>query len=347
MSSPNPDEIRSVPLTVVGGWLGAGKTTLIREIMSQMMANSMRVALIQNEFSDGGMDKPSLTDSENGQVFDNFVELAQGCICCSVKSDFIGALERLVGMCRFDYMILECSGLADPGEVAAMLWVDQALQVPVHLDGIVTVLDGANLSQQSSNATPNELLSLQRQIAYADRLVLNKTDLISIAEGDSLLSKIKEINITAPVLTTVRGDISYQQLTNLSAYNIKDASVLSSSLCFHDHSITALVLGPYDESFAFNMDKVNQWLGLILWDQLEENPEYPWTIYRIKGIVNSVNDPNRIHIQSVQRLFDCESGLPWTQDDSPFTKLILIGRNLDKAVLYDGLMRCAMPKLQH
>ncbi|SPQ98767.1 unnamed protein product (mitochondrion) [Plasmodiophora brassicae] len=151
----------SVPLTVVGGWLGSGKTTLVNAMMSMLAEQGHRVALIQNEFSEAGMD-PTVTDADSGQVFDNLIELAKGCVCCTVKSDLLGALQKLVDLNRFTYYILECSGLADPGRIASIFWVDEELEIPIHLDAILTVVDAAHCLDQLS---ASEGHCLERQIA--------------------------------------------------------------------------------------------------------------------------------------------------------------------------------------
>ncbi|XXQ36046.1 CobW C-terminal domain-containing protein [Plasmodiophora brassicae] len=330
----------SVPLTVVGGWLGSGKTTLVNAMMSMLAEQGHRVALIQNEFSEAGMD-PTVTDADSGQVFDNLIELAKGCVCCTVKSDLLGALQKLVDLNRFTYYILECSGLADPGRIASIFWVDEELEIPIHLDAILTVVDAAHCLDQLS---ASEGHCLERQIAYADRIIVNKTDLISSeTKRASLLKRLSEINVMAPIRSCERAQgLQLPDLTGLNAYATSSAELLERQLsvpasCSHDHSIGAVVLGPFVD-VRVDQNALTRWLAEILWDE-DDEAVYGWTIFRVKGVVPGDNG-RRVHVQAVQKLFDTDEGAPLDPSTKPFVKFVVIGRNLKQDLLESGLRQC-------
>ena len=157
----------TVPVTIITGFLGAGKTTLLRHVLSE--PHGLKIAVIQNELSATAGLEASTVRGPNGECFDDWVELANGCVCCAVRDDLVVAIERLMEVKgRFDYVLVETTGMADPGPVAATFWVDDALESPLRLDGIVAVADAQHLHRQLHT------LECCRQVASADAVLLNK-----------------------------------------------------------------------------------------------------------------------------------------------------------------------------
>lgn len=142
---PQLVESKDVPLTLITGFLGSGKSTLVRSCMSQLADRGIRVAYIQNEFS--GVEESPIVKSSDGEIFSDFMELANGCVCCTVKTDFVLAIEELLKRRKFDHIFVECSGDADPSPVIALFWVDEELDLGVYLDSVICVVDSKNFKK--------------------------------------------------------------------------------------------------------------------------------------------------------------------------------------------------------
>eukprot|EP00493_Phyllostaurus_siculus_P026893 UN27239 len=156
MANVNKDEkqTKAIPLTIVTGFLGSGKTTLIHSLLEALTSEGKRVAIIQNEFGDStdGVENAFMTGSD-GSVFTNVVELANGCVCCTVRDNFALAVEQLASQKKYDYLLLECSGMADPGKIIAMFWIDPDLEADIYLDGVLSVVDGKYLCSYMKKQT--------------------------------------------------------------------------------------------------------------------------------------------------------------------------------------------------
>uniref|UniRef100_A0A8C2KES9 COBW domain containing n=1 Tax=Cyprinus carpio TaxID=7962 RepID=A0A8C2KES9_CYPCA len=171
-----------IPVTIITGYLGAGKTTLLNYILTEQ--HNKRIAVILNEFGEGSALEKSLAVSQAGELYEEWLELRNGCLCCSVKDNGLKAIENLMEKKgKFDYILLETTGLADPGAVASMFWVDAELGSDVYLDGIVTVIDAKYGMQHLTEEKPEGLINeAARQIALADLTIINKTDLVNDSE---------------------------------------------------------------------------------------------------------------------------------------------------------------------
>lgn len=214
---------RVVPVTVITGFLGSGKTTLVRHILTG--GHGYRIAVILNEYGeDTGIESSFVQDQQGLQGRDGeWIELTNGCMCCSVKNDFVVALEALLGRKDgFDYIVIETTGLANPGPIAAALWTDDEVEARVHLDSVVTVVDALNINRQLHEQRPGGAVNeAQLQIAYADLVILNKLDLaeeeaITRAEAD-----IRAINSTVSILRTERAQVDLDMLLNRNGYTHK------------------------------------------------------------------------------------------------------------------------------
>ena len=251
MSDDATLETASVPVTIITGFLGAGKTTLLKHVLAS--PHGLRIAVIQNELSAAQGLETSSVIGPNGETFDEWLELSNGCVCCAVRDDLVNGIEQLMSVRgRFDYILVETTGMADPGPVAESFWLDRELESPLRLDGIVTVVDGLNLPRQLGE------LEACRQIGCADAILLNKTDLVLdaarseleaapalISDGrtieeaaeercsahiNALLSHLSELNALAPVLRTTRSQVSLHSILHLGAFDASRPIAFASSV---------------------------------------------------------------------------------------------------------------------
>ncbi|XP_054948196.1 zinc-regulated GTPase metalloprotein activator 1A-like isoform X8 [Pan paniscus] len=193
-----------IPVTIITGYLGAGKTTLLNYILTEQ--HSKRVAVILNEFGEGSALEKSLAVSQGGELYEEWLELRNGCLCCSVKDSGLRAIENLMQKKgKFDYILLETTGLADPGAVASVFWVDAELGSDIYLDGIITIVDSKYGLKHLTEEKPDGLINeATRQVALADIILINKTDLVPEEDVKKLRTTIRSINGLGQILETQR-----------------------------------------------------------------------------------------------------------------------------------------------
>ncbi|NP_001386734.1 zinc-regulated GTPase metalloprotein activator 1A isoform 13 [Homo sapiens] len=196
-----------IPVTIITGYLGAGKTTLLNYILTEQ--HSKRVAVILNEFGEGSALEKSLAVSQGGELYEEWLELRNGCLCCSVKDSGLRAIENLMQKKgKFDYILLETTGLADPGAVASMFWVDAELGSDIYLDGIITIVDSKYGLKHLTEEKPDGLINeATRQVALADAILINKTDLVPEEDVKKLRTTIRSINGLGQILETQRSSL--------------------------------------------------------------------------------------------------------------------------------------------
>ncbi|NMH98822.1 CobW family GTP-binding protein [Pseudonocardia acidicola] len=320
-----------IPVTVLTGFLGSGKTTLLNRILTDR--HGLRIAVIENEFGEVGVDDALVLDAEE-EVF----EMNNGCICCTVRGDLIrilGALLRRKD--RFDAILVETTGLADPAPVAQTFFVDDTLRAQLRLDAIVTVVDAkhvlAHLDEVKPDGVENEAVE---QIAFADRIVLNKTDLVGPGEIAEVTGRIRAVNASAAVLPAVRADVDLRQILDVRAFDLD--TVLADEPDFldpdaehqHDQSVTSVGI---EADGAVDVPRLNDWLGTLLG---RRGPD----LFRSKGVLNLAGDDRRYVFQGVHMLHDGELGAPWRETESRRNRMVFIGRNLDRAELEAGFRAC-------
>ena len=233
----------SVPITIVTGFLGSGKTTLLNYILTAK--HGKRIAVIENEFGDEiGVESLIAKDGANGEWFDEFFSLGNGCICCSVKDDLVNTLERLLERKdKFDYILIETTGMANPGPLASTFWLDDELESQMHLDGVITIVDSKNILRRISEKAKKSGKACNEatlQIAYADILMLNKMDLVTDAkEITNVISEIKQINNVANIYKTTKSEIDLDLILNVKAFHAKQVKEDALNLTYdneeHDH----------------------------------------------------------------------------------------------------------------
>ena len=319
-----------VPVTVVTGFLGSGKTTLVNYILSEN--HGKRIAVIENEFGEIGIDDALVIDAEE-EIF----EMNNGCICCTVRGDLIRILGTLMKRRdKFDYILVETTGLADPAPVAQTFFVDEEIRAQLRLDAIVTVVDAKHLAihlfEEKEEGIENEALE---QLAFADRVLINKIDLVNEEELLLVEKQIRSINAGASLVRTQMSKVDLDWVLNARAFELSrvlevDPQFLEESEHMHDQSITSVgieVDGPVD------LEKINDWLGWLLREKGTE-------IFRMKGILNINGSENRFVFQGVHMLFDGQPDRAWRTDETRVNKMIFIGRNLDRDDLNSRFRAC-------
>ncbi|KAF8713344.1 Cobalamin synthesis protein cobW C-terminal domain, partial [Rhizoctonia solani] len=340
-----PKQAIKVPLTIITGFLGSGKSTFLKYVLTEK--HGYRIAIIMNEFGDTadieGRAISVSSPDEPASLATEFLELANGCLCCSVKDSGAAAIENLMRkQGAFDYIMLETTGLADPGPIAAMFWQNEDFSEDIALDGVVCVVDGVfGLKELTSE---NRLAS-RRQIALADVLLVNKMDLASSNGGDiqELEQQIRALNPTAPLIQTTHGRVDLSKVLNTGAYNSFKAGndqkldvhahaedhTHDGDDC-HQHDIESIssVQVAIPALSETQLAKLDEWIRLVLWEKLIPDVE----VLRCKGIYHTENGKSYI-LQGVQTLYDVTE-LPESDSDigSGKGKVVLIGRGLSKNI---------------
>ncbi|MFC0552338.1 CobW family GTP-binding protein [Planotetraspora thailandica] len=319
-----------VPVTVLTGFLGSGKTTLVNRILTEQ--HGLRIAVIENEFGEVGIDDALVLDAEE-EIF----EMNNGCICCTVRGDLIrilGALMRKRD--RFDHILIETTGLADPAPVAQTFFMDDEIAAQLRLDAIVTLVDAAHLLQHLDEVKPegveNEAVE---QIAFADRVVLNKTDLVRQETIDEVVSRIRAVNALVEIIPAQHAEIDLRRVLDVGAFDLDrvlkdDPAFLTETEHQHDATVTSVgidVPGELDE------DRLNGWLGNLLRTKGAD-------IFRSKGIVAIAGESRQYVFQGVHMLLDGEFGRDWREDETRRNRLVFIGRNLDREALERAFADC-------
>jgi G3E family GTPase len=351
---------RKVPITIVTGYLGAGKTTLLNYILT--VQHGKKIAVILNEFGNTADIEKSLTVNQDNQSTTEWIPLANGCICCSVKDSGVAALESLVDREQnFDYILLETTGVADPGNIAPMFWLDEGLGSSIYLDGIVTVVDAKNILKSLDEPAPEEvpdsedtakyhdhqtplLTTAHLQISHADVIILNKIDLVSEEQLLAVQSRISSINSLARTKLTKHSHVDSLSGTilDLNAYstfpNASDTSsttipdLTSKGHSHLDPTISTLTI-PLQQYDPQKLPLLLAWLELLLWDaeDNQQGRERKYEVHRTKGIVHCTDGTSRI-VQGVREIFELIEipSPPEAGEGEPFEgKIVFIGRNLD------------------
>ncbi|WP_325895377.1 CobW family GTP-binding protein [Grimontia sp. NTOU-MAR1] len=319
------DRTEQVPVTVLTGFLGAGKTTLLNRILTEK--HGYRYAVIVNEFGEEGIDNDLVVDADE-EVF----EMNNGCICCTVRGDLIRILSGLIKRAgQFDAIIVETTGLADPAPVIQTFFVDQDVAERTRLDAIVTVADAVHLNSQLA-----EHHEADEQIAFADVILLNKTDLAEAGDVEKVEARIRKSNPSARIIRTARCDAPLNEIIGLEAFSLErvmefEPDFLESGHAHeHDNDVTSL---SFTTDTPLDLEKFERWFGRLL--QLHGQD-----ILRSKGILDFAGQEQRYVFQGVHMLMDGSMMGAWPEGKPRSSRMVFIGRNLNSMELKEGFEAC-------
>ncbi len=340
-----------IPCTILTGFLGAGKTTLLNRILNEN--HPYKIAVIENEFGPENIDGALLVQDSAEQI----VEMTNGCICCTVRGDLIEALttlanKRTAGTLHFDRIVIETTGLADPGPVAQTFFMDDTVAQHYMVDAIVTVVDALHGMQQLDQHE-----EARRQAGFADKLLLAKTDLVDAAPLAALRARLTRINSRAPIVTAHFGQVPIEAILDLRGFNLNeridlaqdaehDHSSCSCAHCGHDHGAAHHtghhhVTHHADDiaAFSFTSDRpfdIEQ-LQVFLETMLQVYGEH---MLRYKGVLYVQGAHGKVFFQGIHQLIGSDIGPAWRENEPRLSKMVFIGKNLPKSVFITGLEQC-------
>jgi G3E family GTPase len=349
-----------IPSTILTGFLGAGKTTLLNRILQEQ--HGLRIAVIENEFGQENIDNEILVRDAGEQI----VEMNNGCICCTVRGDLIVALtnlaqKRAAGELQFDRVVIETTGLANPGPVSQTFFVDEEVGAHYLLDAVVTVVDARHAMDQLDQHE-----EAQRQVGFADKILLSKTDLVDAAALDALKARIRRINPRAPISTSDFGRAPIGDVLDLRGFNLNDKLELDPDFlgaaehehehghahgpdCGHDHAhehteacghdhhhshhtddIAAFV---FKSDRAFDPERLDQFLGSMV-------QVFGPSMLRYKGVLLMEGADRKVVFQGVHQIMGSDLGAKWAENEPRGSKMVFIGKNLPQDVFIRGLEQC-------
>ena len=314
-----------IPVTILTGFLGSGKTTLLNYILKQ--PHGHRIAVIENEFGEAGIDNELLIQDQGEQI----IEMNNGCICCTVRGDLVRILgelaaKRKAGTVKFDRVVIETTGLADPAPVAQTFFVDEDVIQNYMLDAIVTLVDAKHAPRQL-----DEHHEAQEQVGFADRILLTKTDLVDTAQVQALRQRLTHMNPRAKIAESRKGVAALEDLLDIRGFNLNaileiEPDFLSDVEHEHDDDITSFV---FRETRPMDLEKIEDFLSAIV-------QVYGAKLLRYKGILNIAGLEQRVVFQGVHMLMGSDLGAPWKGGEVRESKMVFIGKDMPRDELEKG-----------
>ncbi|NLJ50607.1 MAG: GTP-binding protein [Alcaligenaceae bacterium] len=339
---------RMVPVTILTGFLGAGKTTLLKRILTEF--HGQRIAVIENEFGPESIDNELLVQESEEQI----IELNNGCICCTVRGDLLRTLsdlrqKREKGDINFDRVVIETTGMANPGPVCQTFFMDDFVAEYYRLDGVITIVDAKHGMEVLDRQT-----EAQAQVGFADRILISKKDLVSDKEYEALRQRLIQMNPQVSISAVHFGETDLNELLDMKGFNLNSALEIDPDFlkaeedshhhdhdhecddhCEHEHhhhhddEIGAFV---FNSDRPFDPSKLEEFLGGLV-------QFYGPEMYRYKGILYIKGIRQRMLLQGVHMLLGTEPGKAWGKE-KPYNKLVFIGKKLPKDVFLAGLENC-------
>ena len=354
-----------IPVTILTGFLGSGKTTLLKRVLTE--AHGQKIAVIENEFGEENIDNEILVNDTN----ENIIQMNNGCICCSIREDLRETLQLLAskkrqGLLDFERVVIETTGLADPGPVAQTFFMDEEIAEQYLLDSILTLVDAKHAATQL-----NDRQEARRQVGFADQIFISKTDLVAAAEVEALMHRLKHMNPRAPQKAVHFGEVSLAEVFDLRGFNLNakldiDPDFLKDETHDHGHdhgheSHDDHVHGEHcdhpshqDEpaghghhhhhdddvkSFVFKSDKpfdparLEDFLGAVV-------NIYGPRMLRYKGVLHMKGTDRKVIFQGVHQLMGSDLGPAWGADEARGSKMVFIGIDLPRDIFLQGLTQC-------
>jgi G3E family GTPase len=344
-----------IPATILTGFLGSGKTTLLKRVLTE--AHGQKIAVIENEFGNESIDNDILVQDTQG---DQIIQLNNGCVCCSIREDLRTTLADLAarrrkGEITFDRVVIETTGLADPGPVAQTFFMDDEIAETYLLDSVLTLVDAKHGSQQLDDRQ-----EARRQIGFADQIFFSKTDLVDAQATDALMHRVKHMNPRAPMHKVHFGEVPIADVFDLRGFNLNakldiDSEFLKADGHDHDHDhehhdhdhehgehcdhphhhahdddVKSFV---FKSDKAFNAGKLEDFLGSIV-------QVYGPKMLRYKGVLNMKGTDRKVIFQGVHQLMGSDLGPKWAPGEKKTSKMVFIGIDLPREVFLKGLEQC-------
>ena len=314
-----------IPATVVTGFLGSGKTTLINRILREQ--HGRKLAVIVNEFGEISIDGQLVIHDADAQL----VEFNNGCLCCTVRGDLVETLGRLQERAgTLDGILIETTGLADPAPVASTFFAADEVKAGIRLDAFVTVVDAVNLERNLEQS--NEAVE---QVAFSDIVLINKMDLVSSKQMDAVERRVRHLNPMAKIFHTANSEIDLAAILDVNAFDLVqklevDPEFLGDHEHEHDANIGSFVL---TEHSPVDVNRLMTWMGVVALARGDD-------LYRTKGIFYAQGFAERLVFQSVRMLTTLRRDRPWEPDETRVTQFVVIGKNLDREEFAAGLAGC-------
>ena len=347
-----------IPATILTGFLGSGKTTLLKRVLSE--AHGQKIAVVENEFGEENIDSDILVSDTT----ENIIQMSNGCICCTIRDDLRATLQDLAtkkrkGEIDFDRVVIETTGLADPGPVAQTFFMDDEVAEQYLLDSILTVVDAKHAPEQL-----NDRQEARRQVGFADQIFISKADLVSEADLDALKHRLKHMNPRAPMRAVHFGEVALTDVLDLKGFNLNakldiDPDFLKADEHDHDHSheghdhahgeacdhpshqhghdhghhhhhdddVKSFV---YRATRPFNPAKLEDFLGAVV-------QVYGPRMLRYKGVLDMQGTDRKVIFQGVHQLMGSDLGPAWAEGEERVSKMVFIGLDLPRDILIQGL----------
>jgi G3E family GTPase len=318
--------LRKIPVTIITGFLGAGKTTLVNHVLNA--SRPMQIGIIVNEFGEVGIDGQLIVADEQAVV-----EINNGCVCCTVRSDLVASVRDLLARYgdRLERLIVETSGLADPAPVLQTFLADPDVRDRVELEAVIAVVDACHAHAQLGDDIARE------QIVFADRIVINKTDAATPAQRAALADTISALNPTAKIDFTTRCAVDVNALLGVRSFSLDNLLSIEPDLLedgAHDHEHDNSIA-----SYAFvvpgevDAGRFNRWVNQLVQTHGQQ-------LLRMKGVLNMRGEGRRLYFHSVHMLMDTQFGKAWIREEVRESRFVMIGRGIDAATLRQGLLDC-------
>lgn len=339
-----------IPATILTGFLGSGKTTLLKRVLSE--AHGQKIAIIENEFGEENIDNDILVTDAKEQI----IQMSNGCICCTIREDLREALQLLAakkrqGLLDFDRVVIETTGVADPGPVAQTFFMDDEIAESYLLDSILTLVDAKHADQQLDDRQ-----EARRQVGFADQIFISKTDLVSAEATQALMHRLKHMNPRAPQQAVHFGEVALSDVFDLRGFNLNSKLDIDPDFLkedehaghahdhehgehcdhpshqgghhhHHDDDVKSFV---FRSERAFDPAKLEDFLGAIV-------NIYGPRMLRYKGVLYMQGTDRKVIFQGVHQLMGSDLGPVWAQDEKPCSKMVFIGIDLPKDIFLQGM----------